>query len=82
MNIQKEKFAEIVNKYDLTICGNADVEDAFRFVIEVLQAEADAIRKSEPYATVTIDKYEDTAKFLSCDVDVDWLADTYDELFR
>ena len=82
MFMSKEKFAEIVNKYDLTICGSACVEDAFNFVCDILRAESDAIRESEPYATTTISRYERALETIFCDLDCDAFCDEYNEIFR
>ena len=35
-----------------------DLEDLFLFVSDLLDAEADAIKETEPYATKTIEAYE------------------------
>ena len=85
MSISKETFEKIVKRYDLTICGSADIEDAFCFVRDILEAEADAVRQSEPYATHTIDLLEQAARVvggLEFSVSVDELCDMYEEVFR
>lgn len=85
MNISKETFEKIVKRYDLTICGSADVEDAFCFVRDILEAEAEAVRETYPYATRTIDLLEQSARVISgCEfsVSVDEMCDLYDEIFR
>ncbi len=58
MNITKEQFKNIVKKYSTLLVLEDDVEAAFDFVRDVLEAEADAIKAAEPYATNTIDRYE------------------------
>lgn len=85
MHISKETFAELVKRYDLTICGNACIEDAFAFVSDVLLAEAEATEKAEPYATGYIKRLETAARVAGgyeCDISTDELCDMYDELFR
>ena len=58
MTISKEKVREIAKKYKLTIFNEYDAENSFRFVWEIICAEHDALKESEPYAVVTIQNLE------------------------
>lgn len=61
MTISKEKVHAIAKKYGSTIINDDDAENAFRFVWDILVAEADALREKEPYAFVTINEVEHSA---------------------
>lgn len=82
MYMTKETFAEICKKYDLTICGNGDVENAFCFIRDLLEAESEALKANEPYATRTINRYDEAARVLDIDMGMDAFCDLYDEIFR
>ena len=56
MYITKEKFNELREKYSTLLIVDSDVADALNFVQELLEAEADAIKEREPYATASIDR--------------------------
>lgn len=56
MTISKEKVREIARKH--LILSDTEAEDAFCFVWEILCEEHDALKESEPYATVTIQNLE------------------------
>jgi hypothetical protein len=58
MILSKEQFDKIIKKHSTLLVLDSDVEEAFAFVNEVLTAEADALKKAEPYATNTIDRLE------------------------
>lgn len=50
MCITKEKFEEIKAKHNTLLVLEDDVDEALTFVRELLEAEADALKVSEPYA--------------------------------
>lgn len=56
MYITKEKFNEIAKKYSSLLVVEGDVSEAFGFVQELLEAEADALKAVEPEATASIDR--------------------------
>ena len=56
MYITREKLEEIKEKHSTLIIVNSDVIGAMRFVQEVLEAEADALKEREPTAATTIDR--------------------------
>lgn len=64
MNIMTKKLKEIINDYSLILDGD-DASSAFEFVSEVLEAEADALKQSEPYARRTISDIENAARVVS-----------------
>ena len=61
MYITKEKFEEIKAKHNTLLVLEDDVDEALTFVRELLEAEADALKVSEPYAVRSIKKLEDAA---------------------
>ena len=61
MTLSKEVFETIKSRYGSLLIIDADVEDVFHFVLEVIEAEADALKARIPYATNTIDRLEATA---------------------
>ena len=56
MYITREKFEEICKKYHGLLLIERDIEDAFSFVQELLEAEADATKELEPQAFRSIDR--------------------------
>lgn len=62
MTMTKEKFEEIKIKYPLLLVTEDDAAQAFKFVQEVLEAEAEAIKIAEPYATSAISRLETAAR--------------------
>ena len=58
MYITKEKFKEIKAKHNSLLIMEDDVDEALAFVQELLEAEADALKVSEPHAVVSIRKLE------------------------
>lgn len=61
MYIKKEKLEELKEKYSSLLIVESDVVDALNFVHELLIAEADAIKESEPDATSSIARLEAAA---------------------
>lgn len=61
MSISKEKLQEIKQRYSSLLILDSDVDDALNFVHDLLCAEADAVKASEPYATNTIKRLEAAA---------------------
>lgn len=61
MVLSKEQFDKIVKEHNTLLLLDGDVEEAFVFVSEVLEAEANALKKTEPYATGAIDRLERAA---------------------
>lgn len=60
MSMSKEKFQEIKQRYNSLLMDD-DVSNALDFVHDLLCAEADAVKVSEPYATNTIKRLEAAA---------------------
>lgn len=58
MTMPKEKVLELAKKHNVTIMTVDDAEHAFWFVWELLCAEYDALKESEPYATNTLSRLE------------------------
>lgn len=61
MSMSKEKFQEIKQRYSSLLILDDDISNALDFVHDLLCAEADAVKASEPYATNTIKRLEDAA---------------------
>lgn len=61
MSLSKEKFNEIKKRYSTLLILDTDVSEVLNFVHDLLCAEADAIKESEPYATNSIKKLEAAA---------------------
>lgn len=57
----KEKFYEIKKRFEYLFPCDGDMNAACEFVQELLEAEADYIKETEPYATNTIQKLEAAA---------------------
>lgn len=60
MSMSKEKFQEIKQRYNSLLMDD-DISNALDFVHDLLCAEADAVKASEPYATNTIKRLEAAA---------------------
>ena len=56
MYMSKKKFEEIRAKHDMLLIVNSDVIDSLRFVQEIMEAEADALKEKEPTAVNTIER--------------------------
>ena len=56
-------FKEVVEPYKkrLALLDSSDLEDVFNLVFDLLTAEVDALKVSEPYAYNTIQSYEKAA---------------------
>ena len=74
MTISKEKVREIAKKYWVTIMNCGDVEMAFLFIADILDAEREAVKEAEPWATRYIDEMN-TASCVLRDI-VDDVVDT------
>lgn len=61
MSLSKEKFNEIKERYSTLLILDTDVSEVLNFVHDLLCAEADAIKESEPYTTTSIKKLEAAA---------------------
>lgn len=61
MNLTKDKLADLIKKYSITLINSDDVANALWFVRDLLYAEADATKEKEPYATRGIARLEDAA---------------------
>ncbi len=62
MYMSKEKFAEIKNKYSTLLVLDGDASEAFAFVQDMLEAEAEALKEKCPYATRSIADTESSAR--------------------
>ena len=75
----KEKFMEIVGRHPYTVCTATDIDDVVGFVYALLQAEADHIRATEPYAVKTINRLEQAATTICFDLDpeemTEWMTE-------
>lgn len=78
MTMTKEKFEEIKSKYPLLLVMEDDAARAFEFVQEMLEAEAEAIKIAEPYATSTISRLETAAREVY-DIEADVEAEAFSE---
>lgn len=58
----KEKFNEIMKENCILAC---EVEDAIYFVRDLLESQADELKKNEPYATRSIQRIEEAAREVS-----------------
>ena len=58
-DMEKDVLWEIKHRFEYLFPCNGDMSDACAFVQELLEAEADYIKKTEPYATNTIKKLDD-----------------------
>lgn len=61
LDMSKRKFKEIKNRHTTLLIMPDDVQSAFDFVQELLEAEAKAIKEEEPFATVSISRLEQAA---------------------
>lgn len=77
MNIKKEDFNKLCKKYGLTIMCAEDAENALYFCYDLMIAEVDAIKESEPYAVNTINRLEEAAHELF--MLIDDAVELYDE---
>jgi hypothetical protein len=55
----KEQLKEIMNRHCIVGC---EVEDVICFVQELLEFQADELKKNEPHATRSIDSLENAAR--------------------
>lgn len=65
MYMTKEKFGEIKKKYSTLLVLDSDVGEAFEFVRDMLEAEADALKEKCAYATRSIAEAESAARQVS-----------------
>lgn len=65
MYMTKQKFDEIKKRYPVLLALDRDVSDAFEFVRDMLEAEADALKEKCAYATRSIAETESTARQVS-----------------
>lgn len=61
MYMSKEKFEEIKRRYSTLLILDCDAVDAFNFVNEILEAEAEATEAKEPSATASIRRLKEAA---------------------
>lgn len=61
MVMSKETYQKIVSRYASLLLTEDDAVDALDFAHDLLNAEADAIKEKEPYATRTVDELESAA---------------------
>ena len=61
MTLSKDAYEKIVKKHPTLLVMEDDPSEAFRFVWEVLTAEADAIREKYPYAHRSVADMEEAA---------------------
>lgn len=72
MVMSQEKYEEISKRYGTLLLTDKDVEDVFSFVIDILNAEEDAIKEKVPYATHTIENFAKAAVVVAdCFMDVE-----------
>ena len=80
LSMNEPTFRGIIGKYRSIVLSAEDVEDVFDMVYDILEAEADALRIAEPWATVTIGEYEKAATVInSLRSDVGY---AYEEVFK
>lgn len=61
MDMDKTTFEKIKNRYPCILLTDDDVEQAFAFVLDILEAEATAIKETEPTAKNSISRLEAAA---------------------
>ena len=61
MYLPRETYEKIVKNYPTLLVVEDDPAEAFRFVWDVLTAEADAIHEKEPYAHRSVADMEEAA---------------------
>lgn len=61
MDMDKTTFEEIKNRYSCLLVIEDDVQQAFAFVRDIIEAEATAIRETEPTAKNSISRLENAA---------------------
>ena len=61
MAMNEATFREIMGEYRWLASSADEIEDIFNFMTDILQAEANAIKASEPYAKNTIREFEQAA---------------------
>lgn len=76
MSMNMETFRGIMGKYRSIILSADDVEEVFHMVHDIFEAEVDAMRINEPYATRTIKRYEDAM------AEINYLAYSASEAFE
>lgn len=65
MYMDKEKFDEVRKRYATLLVLDGDASEAFSFVQEVMEAEAEALKEKCPYATKSIADIENMARLAS-----------------
>ncbi len=78
MYMTKEKFDEIKQKHSTLLVLDGDVAEAFEFVQELLEAEADALKEKCAYATRSIAETESAARQvfdMRCEIDNEHFGD-------
>ena len=79
MTITKEKFEAIISHYRLTLVIDSDIENAFDFVEEVVNAELENVRERCDYAANEIRRLEEAARVVH-NLGLDYSLDEYDDL--
>lgn len=79
MTITKEKFESIISHYRLTLVIDSDIENAFDFVEEVINAELENVRERCDYAANEIRRLEEAARVVH-NLGLDYSLDEYDDL--
>ena len=64
LSLTKEKYQAVCSSFSSLLVLNDDAEEALSFAVALLEAEAAAVRKNEPAATVTIHQLEAAAQEL------------------
>ena len=61
MYMKKATFDEIKERYSALLVVNGDVGDAFNFVRDVLEAEAEAVSNKCSYATASVNRMKNNS---------------------
>lgn len=61
LSMSKEKFQSVCSRYASLLILSDDAAEALSFAQELLEAEADEVKKHEPAATTTISRLESAA---------------------
>lgn len=65
LSMSKDRLTEVMSKYRYSVFSADDLETCLCIVRDLFEAEADAIRESEPYAFRSIERCETVAAEIS-----------------
>ena len=77
--MDKKTLNWIVKEHNVTIVTGYDIYNAIGFVADILRVEAEHLKMTEPYATRTIDRYEQAAFLIEHEIDADELVEMFEK---